>query len=619
MKRKYFAMLFGLCYACSASAQTLENFRLAELLDSIKVEMEKAHIPGLMLTIVSADSVLYDDGLGLAQLKENRKVDRTQLFRLGSISKSFASLCILKLESEGKLSLEEKLKDIAPEIPFDNKWEEKHPVRIIHLLEHSAGFDDMHFKAMINRTDKELPLPDMIKQHGNSLKTRWQPGTRMAYSNPGYVILTYLIEKYSGMSYHAYVQQTIFDPIGMQHSDFESFPKDKNRYAQGYRWQGDEYTAVPFYAVHAGMAGALNSCGADMAKFLQFMINRGRVDTNQVFPAEAFRKMETPSSTIAARNGLWTSYALANYPSHFDKKIFFRGHNGGIDGFSSTYCYNRGRSGIGFAISNNGEGSMRKIEELIIRYATEGISLVKPAKKPITEGLIDTFSGYYAMKSPRNELLYFTEKISQGVKLYFSGDTLFVKGFSGSPEAYLHTGDHLFRKLKGNAPQLLLTYDEGRQPVFVANAYFEKSTALNVIGIRYWFFIAVGITQLMSLFGLVWLILSWFKKVSRGGVHAVFSMWLAAIALLVAFIVLVFLVQDLPAMGTLNGRTMALFVGTLVFGIGSLIGLVLTLRDFRRIRSKIFLSYLLLTAVSMVSLAIFFYQHGWIGLQLWRY
>lgn len=619
MKRNCLVMLFALCYACSVSAQSLEHFRLAELLDSIKVEMDKAHIPGLMLTIVTADSILYNGGLGMAHLKENRKVDRTQLFRLGSVSKSFASLCILKLESEGKLSLEDKLKDIAPEIPFENKWEEQHPVRVIHLLEHSAGFDDMHFKAMINRTDKELALLDMVKQHGNSLKTRWQPGTRMAYSNPGYVILTYLIEQYSGMSYHAYVQQTIFDPIGMQHSDFESFPKDKSRYAQGYRRKGNAYEAVPFYAVHAGMAGALNSCGADMAKFLQFMINRGRVDTSQVFPAEAFRKMETPSATIAARNGLWTSYALANYPSHFDKKIFFRGHNGGIDGFSSTYCYNRGRSGIGFALSNNGEGNMRKIEELIIRYTTEDISLVKPAKKPITQGLIDTFSGYYALKSPRNELLYFTEKISQGVKLYFSSDTLFVKGMSGSPEAYLHIGDHLFRKLKGNAPQLLLTYDEARRPVFVASAYFEKSTALNVIGIRYWFFIAVGITQFMSLFGLVWLIPSWFKKVPRSGVAAVSAMWLAAVALLVSFIVLVLLVQDLPAMGLQNGRTIALFIGTLLFGIGSLLGLLLTLRDFRRIKNKVLLSYLLLTAVAMVSLAIFFYQHGWIGLQLWHY
>ncbi len=112
---------------------------------------------------------------------------------------------MILLHREEKISMDDRLRDYAPEVPFDNPWEETHPVLIKHLLQHSPGFDDMHFKAMYNEGEAEPTAYELVEAHQKSLHARWKPGTRMAYSNPGYVVITYLIEKTSGLPEGSYI------------------------------------------------------------------------------------------------------------------------------------------------------------------------------------------------------------------------------------------------------------------------------------------------------------------------------------------------------------------------------------------------------------------------------
>jgi len=617
MKRFFISLVVLAAMHTQTLAQPLEaaGFTLEQLLDSIEVEMERAHIPGLMLTIVSRDTVLYDGGLGTADLEAERHVDATTLFRLGSVSKSFAALCILKLESEGKFSLEDKLSDVAPEVEFTNQWEDAHPVRVVHLLEHSAGFDDMHFHAMYNHDDAEPSVLEMINRHSKSLTTRWQPGARMAYSNPGYLILTHIIEKYSGMSYHDYIRQTIFEPLGMTHSNFKSFPEDFSQYAQGYAWKDGAFEEMPFYAANAAAAGALNSCGADMAKFVQMLLNRGRVDTVQVFPRELIQKLETPTSTLAARQGLRTMYAKANVPVFFDRPVSFRGHGGGIDGFLSEYYYNR--RGYGYAMSNNASGDMGDIRKLILDYLLQGLSLVKPKKEPIPESVVDTFSGYYDFKSPRNQLFFFADKIAQGVNVSFRGDTLLSNHLMKPADKYLHMGDRLFRQVDHSAPTLILGYNEDGEPYLNAGGYYEQNRAVPIR--RAWFFTAMGLMIIFGFFGLIWLLIRLFGNRKHPGTQPVLWLWLSVAGIIVAAISFLSLAQDFPALGAMDARTSLVFVGTALFGVGAVLGLIQLLRNFTRIKSDFLKYYLLISSVAVLSLAVYFYQHGWIGLQLWSY
>jgi CubicO group peptidase (beta-lactamase class C family) len=456
----FFSVLFVLLPSIlGAQTEKSEDFpikTIAQLTDSIEKIMEKPKIPGLLVSIVTKDTVYYIDGLGMSNIEEDRPVDAYQLFRMGSISKSFASLCILKLAEQGKLSLDDPLAKIAPEITFENKWEDTHPVRVVHLLQHTAGFDDMHFAAMYNRGNTEPEAIEMVKAHQNSLYCRWKPGTRFSYSNPCFVILTHLVEKYSGMSYHDYVKQAVFEPLGMKYSDFLSFKEDEQKYAMGYRNNDGNIEPVPFNAINAGMAGTLNSCGYDMAKLLQFFINNGRVDSQQVFTPEQLDLMEEPSTTLAVDHGITYGYGLANYHSMNNKKVVFHGHNGGIDGFSSTYAYNR-ELGIGFALSNNINGNNGKIASLIIDFLTLDYTADSVGSEPITEEEIQPYLGFYLNSSPRNQIFSEFNRPFNGFKILFENDTVYIKQLFQDPVPLLHMGGLRFRGKK----------DSGSNPCFL--------------------------------------------------------------------------------------------------------------------------------------------------------
>ena len=234
MKNAILTLVF-LSFATVSFSQKSESINsIKQLTDSIEVIMKQEHITGLMLGITTKDSVLFSGGFGYADLDTRRDVDENTLFRMGSITKMFVSLGIMKLVNEGKLKLDDELKKIAPEVPFQNKWEATNPVRIIHLLEHTTGFDDIKLNRMYSLDPKENTGIDMMMVHKNSMICRWKPGERFAYSNPNYAVLGYIIEKISGKPYNQYLEENILNPLGMMNSNFNlrsKFPqKDVKEY-----------------------------------------------------------------------------------------------------------------------------------------------------------------------------------------------------------------------------------------------------------------------------------------------------------------------------------------------------------------------------------------------------
>src|SRR5580704_17427538 len=167
---------------------------LPDLQKAMKDVVDKAHLPGAGVALVSNGELLWCGGFGKADLGSGREVTCETQFRVGSISKTFVALALLMLQEEGKINLEARLQDVAPEVPVKNGWEAEDPVRIVNLLEHTAGFDDMEASEVYTLRDPyDYPLLDVFKRFHKPLEVRWPPGTRMSYSNPGYGVAGYLI------------------------------------------------------------------------------------------------------------------------------------------------------------------------------------------------------------------------------------------------------------------------------------------------------------------------------------------------------------------------------------------------------------------------------------------
>ena len=208
---------------------------ITDLLDHLTEYMERYHIPGAMVSIVSSDTVLFSGGLGLANVEDGEPTSAKHAFRLGSVAKSFTALAMLSLLEEKGLSLHTPVKQVDPDLPIVNEWEAEAPVTIAHLLEQTAGFDDFHLHAIYNKGDSVVPPAiEMVRSHKNSYVCRWKPGVRKAYSNPGYVMLGHLIEKLSGRAYGEYIRSTILEPLGMASSGYYFLKPPHIPLAQGY-------------------------------------------------------------------------------------------------------------------------------------------------------------------------------------------------------------------------------------------------------------------------------------------------------------------------------------------------------------------------------------------------
>src|SRR5258708_23108158 len=167
---------------------------LEELQKAIKSELEKNHVPGAGVALISRGELLWCGGIGDADAASKRPVTCDTEFRVGSISKIFVALALLNIQEERKIDLEARLCDVTPEVPMTNAWEAAHPVRIVNLLEHTAGFDDMEPPEVYNVRDPyDYPLLDVFKRFQEPQRVRWSPNTRMSYSNPGYGVAGYLI------------------------------------------------------------------------------------------------------------------------------------------------------------------------------------------------------------------------------------------------------------------------------------------------------------------------------------------------------------------------------------------------------------------------------------------
>ena len=161
--------------------------------------------------------VILSKGYGSANLEWGVPNSPSAKFRLGSITKQFTAACILLLEERGKLKVEDPVKKYMPDAPA--AWDK---ITIFNLLTHTSGipsftgFPDYHSMEAIPAT------PEQLVARFRDKPLEFQPGEKWNYSNSGYVLLGYLIEKISQQSYSQFVQENIFNPLGMKDSGYDS-------------------------------------------------------------------------------------------------------------------------------------------------------------------------------------------------------------------------------------------------------------------------------------------------------------------------------------------------------------------------------------------------------------
>lgn len=614
-------VLISICFLTRAgSAQEVNRFNtIKDLTDSIQTIMKQQHIAGLMLGICTKDSILFSGGFGYADISSKRMVDSNTLFRMGSITKMFVSLGILQLVREGKLNLNDELKKVAPDVPFTNRWEQTYPVRIIHLLEHTSGFDDMQLNRMYTDDTVENRGQQMMLVHKNSMTCRWQPGERFSYSNPNYAILGYIIEKLSGQPYDVYLKKIILDPLGMKSSNFNLRSKIPDRDVKEYIKKGSGPVPVISVTGLSGAPGALWADAADMIRFIQFFLRNGYPLCND----SLITLMETPQSSLAARNGQKNGYALANENINFVfEKYPFNGHNGLTGTCYSGLKYNRALD-IGFIISNNSNTPNDRIESLIVEFFTRNIPEKKLKAVNIEPVAIQPFLGRYVFASPRNAISAFKDELMIAPAIKLEGEKLWYKPLTGAATELIQTGENEFAFAGANRPFVkFLKNSEGHPVMMIAGGYFEKQSNFPVMAKRLLVVLALVLMFSSVILWLVSIVGAMFGKVSwkTTGARAVPVLGLAAVIFVFSLMMYVQVNSYLLyRFGTVNDMTLSVFFGGIVFAIASLVTLWQSVNGFRKRGNRNFSVYYFSIAASMFFIMSILMANGWIGLRFWTF
>src|SRR5882724_6953032 len=295
-------------YFCVAQSQVP---RMEEIVQS---HVSSKQFMGSVL-VTQDGKTLLDKGYGYANLEWQIPDSPEVKFRLGSVTKQFTAASILLLEERGKLNTDDLVKKLMPDAPA--AWDK---ITIFHLLTHTSGIPNFTGFPDYPSQEPFATTPEKLVARFRDKPLDFQPGEKWSYSNSGYVLLGFLLEKASSESYEKFLQENIFGPLGMKNSGYDSnfavIPRRATGYAPGKdgpQNAGFIHMSIPF------SAGALYSTTEDLLRWEQGLFG------GKLLSAASLAKMTTPFKDDYA-----CGVAVRTASGH---KVI--DHGGGIEGFNT--------------------------------------------------------------------------------------------------------------------------------------------------------------------------------------------------------------------------------------------------------------------------------------------
>lgn len=258
LRRSLFLPLLVLLSVCFSQGQ---NFSFdTSVTKYVKAEMQRQHIPGLSLLIVSKGKTIRAEGFGLANVELHVPAKAETIYQSGSVGKQFTATAVMMLVEEGKVGLDDPLTKYFSDAP--TAWKD---VTVRELLSHTAGFGDYPKSFNFRKDWTEDELIKLVE----AIPLAYPPGTKWDYSNLGFLTLGILIHRVTGQFYGDFLQERIFHPLGMDTTRIISEADIIPNRAAGYRLVKGELKNQEWVApmVNTTADGSLYFSILDLAKW----------------------------------------------------------------------------------------------------------------------------------------------------------------------------------------------------------------------------------------------------------------------------------------------------------------------------------------------------------------
>jgi CubicO group peptidase (beta-lactamase class C family) len=313
--------------------------RVLERADELIVEaMNERTTPGLGVGVVNGSETVYAKGFGLADVERRNPVTPKTVFRIGSITKTMTAVGLMQLWEQGEFDLDDPVNEYLRNYRVEHPDPAAPPVTFHHMLTHTAGIGELRkvtdlFRPMIALGMKpDGPVPTTTEYYAGGLRPDIYPGTKWAYSNHAFNVLGQLVEDISGEPLAEYMRKNIFEPLGMNNTDYLRSERVREGLAQGYNFSRGRLKAVKYMEIVVRGAGSVFSNVEDMCCYVAALLGGGANRHGRVLKAETLSLMMQPYYRLDERlPAMGLSFLLDDLDGHR-----VAGHDGGWSGFVSS-------------------------------------------------------------------------------------------------------------------------------------------------------------------------------------------------------------------------------------------------------------------------------------------
>jgi len=308
--------------------------------------VEERHLPGLAVGVVQGDDLVFAEGHGFADIESGRKQDPALRQRIGSITKTMTGLCIMALIDEGRLSLDDRIVELLPDVPLHGHVD---ALTVRHLLTHTGGIGLAPTIEHITRVGEMLwsDVPSTVEAYPHGILIEVPPGSKWAYANHGYGLLGEILARKEGVPVDEVLRRRIFEPLGMANTDNLDRPHPDLTTGYHRAPDADERVLIERTGGHVPdeetvhgrnvrmanhqyirgeslrAAGAVQSTIYDMARYASALLRRGGIVRPETFAAMVAPQW-CPDDRMPGQG-----FAFQVVP-RFGRRWF--GHGGGVPG-----------------------------------------------------------------------------------------------------------------------------------------------------------------------------------------------------------------------------------------------------------------------------------------------
>lgn len=389
-----------------ARGQAIDPAELEAFLDGwIADAMAREHIAGTAVSVVQNGQVILKKGYGFADLARRRPVDPdTTMFRIGSISKTFTWILLMKEVEAGRIRLDRPVNLYLPEkVRLPGKGRD---VMVANLLDHSGGFEDRALGQLFEKDPRRVRPLDLYLRQERPGRVR-APGLLPSYSNFGAALAGEAVSFVSGKTFERRVEDDITVPLGMGHTTFREPRPDRlglpapmpaalrGDVAGGYAWRNGAFTRNAYeYIGQVAPAGAGSSTAGDMSRYMLMLLGDGTWNGVTVFGPRAAKAFRTPlRRTHPGINGWAHGFMTFDLPGG----VKGYGHLGHTIAFKSNMTL-APDLGLGVFVTTNSETGDRLADilpEALVRhfYAPPQV-FPRPGSAELVAAA-DRFAGHY--------------------------------------------------------------------------------------------------------------------------------------------------------------------------------------------------------------------------------